>query len=467
MADSGDYLQTLTEVLNARTEWLEKSELPKLKEEFRTFHTAFVALYKLFLKKGLINEDPYKNEVKIGEFEVPETGPFTDADYKDEYSLRLSSYDNQLDFLVNFYQFSVESLTMDTIKRILGLVKFIDWTRLSNNSEIPNNKAMMEILTSAKAGVDPLSASIINESLSNLNRTTGSIISYLKLVSDYNRETYKLDLRTNVLSTLTQSEASVIPTIRKKFASAMPGKPFYSDLVEEVIKEDSNTGKSLRENVLKQMTVPENKPKTVAPQVVFKNILIEGLNIIGSAGSIMTETGTKLDENTALLKNRKKGFWDKLKRVIQQMLNKEPDLAIFNVEYMDPIKGVPIREKVDFAQFRGEMDRKIRTLTALASRSGGAFAKMQAMNETQLMALLEKNIREVQSIHKILGALDDFFKLEAGHEDRDKVKGIKPELASLKNAIVKANQRRHEYSAQKEEEEQMKKLGIVTGSLGA
>jgi hypothetical protein len=236
--------------------------------------------------------------------------------------------------------------------------------------------------------------------------------------------------------------------------------------VEEVIKEDSNVGKPLRENVLKQMAVPHNKPKNVAPPVIFKNILIEGLNAIGSAGLTMTEIGVKLDENAALIANRKKGFWNKLKRVIQQMLNKEPDPTIFNVEFMDPIKGVPVSEKVDFAQFRGEMDRKIHTLTALASRSGGAFAKMQAMNEGQLMVLLEKNIREVQTMHKILGALDDFFKLEAGHDDRDKVKGIKPELATMKNAIVKANQRRHEYSAQKEEEEQMKKLGVTTGPLG-
>jgi hypothetical protein len=40
------------------------------------------------------------------------------------------------------------------------------------------------------------------------------------------------------------------------------------------------------------------------------------------------------------------------------------------------------------------------------------------------------------------------------------VKGIKPELATIKNAIVRANQDRYEYSAQKEEEEQMKRLGI-------
>jgi hypothetical protein len=326
---------------------------------------------------------------------------------------------------------------------------------------------MNEILIQAKAGADPLSSSIINESLSKLHKTTGSILSYLKLVSAYNREAYKLDLRVAVLSGLPEGETSAIPAIRKNFAVNMKGRPFYPELVEEVIKEDSAAGKPLRDNVLKQMAVPDNKPKTAAPVVVFKNILIEGLNAIGSVHTVMAEIEIKLDENAALLENRKTGFWEKVKRLLRQMLNKEPEPAIFDVEYIDPIKGVPIKEKVDFDQFRGEMDRKSRTLIALSSRSGGAFNKMQSMSEEQLMGMLEKNVRDVQTMHKILGALDDFFKIEAGKEDRDKIKGIKPELATLKNAIVRANQRRYEFSAQKEEEEQMKKLGIVAAPDGA
>jgi hypothetical protein len=464
MADDSEYLKTLTEVLAARAEWLEKSELGKLKEEFRTFHSAFASLYNLCLKKGLITQDPYKNDVKIVELETPETGPFADAGYKDQFSLRLSNYDNQLDFLVNFYPLSVGSLTAAKLKPILGLVKFIDWTRLSANSETPNNWAMMEIVTLAKSRADPLSASIINGSLSVLAKTTGSILSYLKVVSDYNREAYKLELRTKVLGVLSPEEASVIPTIKKQFLAAMPGQIFYPDLVEELVREDSSGGKALRENVLKQMAVPLAKPKALAPQIEFKSILIEGLNILGSVYTTMTEVALKMDENAAMLEARKNGFWEMLKRFIQWMLNKEPEPAIFDLDYIDPVKGVPVRQKVDYARFRGDMDRKNRTLTALASRSGAAFNTMRSMDEEQLMGVLEKNIKDVQAIHKILGALDDFFKLEAGREDRDKVKGIKPELAVMKNTIATANRWSHDYNAKKEEDEQMKKLGIVAGA---
>jgi hypothetical protein len=98
----------------------------------------------------------------------------------------------------------------------------------------------------------------------------------------------------------------------------------------------------------------------------------------------------------------------------------------------------------------------------LGSR-GAAAARLEAMDEKQLLGLLEKNIRELQSLHKILSALDDFFKARADKEDRERIKGIKPELATIKNAIVKANQKRHEFSAQKEEEEQLRRLGINSG----
>ena len=126
---------------------------------------------------------------------------------------------------------------------------------------------------------------------------------------------------------------------------------------------------------------------------------------------------------------------------------------------MDTIKAVPVRERVNFSSFRSDLDRKIRTLTPMASR-GAAAAKLESMQEEQLVGFLERNIREVQSLHKILTALDEFFKAEADKEDRDRIKGIKPELGTIKNSILRANSKRHEYSAQKEEEEQLKRLGV-------
>ncbi|MDR1374297.1 MAG: hypothetical protein LBJ24_04925 [Treponema sp.] len=453
------YQQAHSDALNARGDWLEKTELPRLKEEFRTFHTAFASLYNIFIKKGLIREDPYKQEAKISEIEVPETGSFSDAERMEQLGIRLSNYDNQLDFLVNFYQFSVDFLTLDKIKRILGLVKFIDWVRFTTDSESCNTKAVVELTAQSKSGLDPLSLSLINESTANLYKCTGVILTILKELSDFHREAYKAELRTAITAEMSAAEASTVQ-IKKKFAAAMPGKPFYPDLVEELIKEDySKNGPALRDKILKQLAVPEAKQKAVKAAVSFKSILVEGIYAICSAASTLEETASRLDDNEILLQNRQRNFWEKVKRVMRQMMNKEPEAVIYDVEYLDSNKGTLVQEKVNFNSFRAEMAKKTKGLIALNARVVAA-AKTNTLDEPQLLQQLEKSIREVQSLHKTLGALDEFFKTGVDKADRDKVKGIKPDLAAIKNIIIKANRKKHEYSAQKEEEEQLKHLGV-------
>jgi len=44
--------------------------------------------------------------------------------------------------------------------------------------------------------------------------------------------------------------------------------------------------------------------------------------------------------------------------------------------------------------------------------------------------------------------------------ERGKVKVVKIELAALKNCLIKVNKKKHEYVSLKEEDEQMKKMGI-------
>jgi hypothetical protein len=459
MAETADYVKSLTEALNARADWLEKTELPKLKEEFRLYHTGFASLYNLYLRKGLIHEDPYKQEAKIGELEVPNSAPFSEAEKLDQMTRRLANYDNQLDFLVNFYQFSPEFLTLDRIKRIVGLVKYIDWQHLTPDSQSPVTRAVSEMTNQIKLGTEPLTMSVISESLLHLNKSFNPIMGYLKNLTDYQRESYKLELR-DVLAVMPQSDAANIGAVKKKFQQTKPGRPFYPDLVDEVIKEDySKDGPALREDVLKKLAFVENKPKKEKAPISFKSILIDGIYGLGGTANTLTEIAGKLDENQVLLEHKKKTFGEMVKKLIQQLFNREPDPIIYNVEYMDPVKAVRVTERVHYQNFREDIDRKIKTLAPMSARANVA-GRLEAIEEEQLVSFLERNVRDLQSMHKTLTALDEFFKSEVDKEDREKVRGIKPELATIKNAIVRANSKRHEYSAQKEEEEQLSRLGV-------
>jgi hypothetical protein len=455
---TASYTDSLLQALISRRDWLERSELAKLKESLRGYQTSYTTIYNIFLKKKLINEDPYKQESKISEIEVPDSGNIIEAKRLEQLSLRLSNFDTQLDFLVNFYQLGVDFLNLERIKRIVGLVRYIDWISLTPDSKSANTVAVSEMISQTKSGVDSITLSIIGECLTRLSKTTVAIMAILRDLTIYYKETYKLNVRQSVTQTMSASDA-VPANIRKKMSSAMPGVPFYQELIDELIKEDfSSGGIELKEAVLKTVTVVEEKPKSVKPEIDFKTILLDGIIVIGGASTPITEIGAKFDENVNVLKSRRKGLWDLIISLLRDAFSKSHEEVFYEIEYIDAAKGVPVKERINYYYLRDEMNKKAKILTSFIR--GPAYHKLAGMADEQIIGYLEKNIKDIQYYHRTLGALDDYFKTNAPSDVRSKIKGVRPELSTMKNSMVKANQLRHEYSAQVEEEEQMKRLGI-------
>ncbi|MCL2441528.1 MAG: hypothetical protein FWD14_07285 [Treponema sp.] len=456
--DIANYVTNLSQVLEARKDWLERVELIKLKEQLRVFQGSFASLYNIYLKKKSIDEDPYKQESKISELEVPESGAFQENRRIEQLSVRLSNYDSQLDFLVNFYQLGVDFLNLDRIKRIVGLIRYVDWISFSPDSQSIMTKAVAEMTNHCKVGVDPLTISILGESLAKLSKTTAAAITTLKELNIYYRESYKLKVREAVTKTMSANEFS-LESVKKKMHSAMPGIPLYRELIEEIHKEDySGNSMEIRDAILTSLIVKEDKPKAVKAAVNYKQILLDGIQVIGGASATLAEISVKLFDNQNVLESRKKTFFEKVRELIRQITNAEPEEVYYTIEYLDPTKGIPVKEKINFHQFMDDIEKKNKIL--ISFMRGPAYQKLSAMTEDQIIGYLEKNIKEVQNFHKTLGALDDFFKTNVVTAEREKIKGIKPELSALKNTFVKANQLQYEYNAQKEEAEQMKKLGV-------
>jgi hypothetical protein len=283
----------------------------------------------------------------------------------------------------------------------------------------------------------------------------------LKSFSDYNREAYKAEVRATVTGAMPPDTVNAV-NVKKKFSQVLPGKPFYTELIEELINEDySQDAPNLQKKLLAKLAFEDPKAaESKNKPASYKPLLIEGLNAAGSAGATLEEIVTKIDSNHEVHQSRKKTFGEKIKLVLAKVFNKEPDSVIYICESIDPDKG-PVRDKIDYQQFRDDIARKSKILLAVAAK-GTAAAKLESMQETQLIELLDRNIRDLQIFHRQLDALDDFFKTEVDPEDRARIKGIKPELSTIKNAVAKATSKKHDFMAVREEVEQFKKLGIET-----
>jgi hypothetical protein len=460
MADN-DFLVRLKEALDTRREWFDNSELQNLKEEFRIFHTNVSILYNLFVKKGFIIEDIYKNETKIGDLAIPPNAPFSDTNKREQLGMRLSALDNELDFLVNFHGLTTNLLTQDKIKTITGIVKYIDWLHLTPDGINATTQAVSDVVSNIRHGAnDPITSKSLTDSLAAISGVTRTIIGTLKLLSDFNREQYKYDVRVNITSSMDASEATV-QNINKKFNKVMSGKAFYPNLINEIIAEDySEDSAALQNAVIQKLTAEMNKPgKTVKSAPSFKPILISGLMCLSSGTSNLSEILAKIAKNNDILENQKGVFLKIIKKLIAQITNSESGQTIYEIESIDPAKGKIVREKINFANFYSQLEKRIYILTSL-SVNGSPSKKLEDMEEQSLIELLKRNIKEVQNFHKTLDNFDNYFKKMTEKSSHYKFKGIKPELSALKNTLTKANEKLQDYIIGKEEEEQFKQLGI-------
>jgi hypothetical protein len=468
MEDSQTFAQQLEARLDAQRDKLDRSELAKLKDAFKLFQSAFVGMIAILHKKGVLSDDPYKYDLKISDVTTPSERPFAESEKADQMSVRVSQFEAYLDFLNNYYQFSCDFLTMNRIKRILALVKYFNWNQFTETSTQLNTRALAEIAGLVKKGTDELSAGLIADAVNQLDKASREILGLLKTLTEYHKERYKLEVRQIVMPGLAMDadlaigkREEAIKAIKRKFAEVASERPFYTELVEEILLEDySSDGPSLREELLRRFAVVEEKKTANVQEKSFKSVIIEGTKALASASFALEEALSKLQDDSALLSTIDQGLGARLKRMIRKLFSPEDKGLVYQVEFPDPVTGAKSVESLDFGKFVDDTGKKARFLSSLIQRGGSSSKRFEGMNDEQAYNFLQRNIEEIQRTLRILAALEEFFKAETPEELKVRVKLVRTEITTIKGAVIKANQKKHEYVAQREEQEQMRRLGI-------
>jgi hypothetical protein len=468
MEDSQAFSRRLEERLDARRDTLDRTELPKLRESCKLFQSAFVGLNAILHKKGVLHDDPYKYDLKISDVKTPSEGPFSESEKADQMSVRVSQFEAYLDFLNNYYQFSCDFLTMGRIKRILALVKYFNFAQFTETSTQLNTRALAEIAGMVKKGTDQLSAGLIADASGQLDKASRDILGCLKELTDYHKERYKLELRQIVMPGLQidadmaigrREEATRL--IKRKFMEVASERPYYPELVEELILEDfSSDGPSLREELLRRFETAEEKKADGAPAKSFKGLLVDGVRTLSAASYALESAISKLEDDSALLSSLDQGLGARLRRMIRKLFSSGDTGKVYELQFVDPVTRACSTESLDFGAFAEDTGNKARFLGSLAQRGGPSARRMEAMSEDQAYKFLQRNIEELQRALRTFASLEEYFKSEIHGEFKARVRSIRVEMTTVKGAVIKANQKKHEYVAQREELEQMRRLGI-------
>ena len=241
------------------------------------------------------------------------------------------------------------------------------------------------------------------------------------------------------------------------------GKRFYSaELVEELVNEEISPKKDeLRRVALAKISIEEKKSEKVENTVDTHSVIMETVRILGALHEQYDIVLGKITTNNKILQSSRNTFKDKILRLIRQVFGmSEPEID-YTISIMDSKTQTSRKEKLNFTEFVNNLSKRTKYYATIAQPNGAGYVRINSQEEKVILDFVNKQLAENGRLHVVLTALDNFFKATAPATEKSKIKGIKMELTSLKNILVKANQARAEYIAYIEEREQMKRLGIT------
>ena len=475
MSDELNFVEKFEQNVSRKREFVEKNTLPKLRDSVTAFKTYFESIFNILKRKSLFQDDPYKDDEKISEVLPPSSEPFMESEKDDEMSKRLSYYHLQLEFLSNYYQLSLDFLDLKRLKGIVDLFKYINWMNFTPTSMHLETRYVAELVQKVKMGSDPISTQIMVDALAQLERNVRQMFIYLEEIIFILKEIYKLELRTKLLPNLTKNLKALVSNppeflkdkeLKVLFMKSIPGKAYYPDLIREIIEEDfAANGAELRSMTLKKLEVKEEQKKKTKKKTDFKGIILQGLRILASAGFQIEDAINKLNDNHTAYVTRKMTIGERFALWFKKIVSGKNQAQKYEINYFDITSSSTRSERISYLEFIEELQKKSKLFSALSNRASAQYHRIETGPEDQVYQFLTKNIASLQIEIRRLAGLNDFFKSEILKEKKGKFRGINIEINAVRNSIVKANKIKHEYMAAKEEQEQMKRLGIKVEEL--
>lgn len=467
MAD--DFNQTIIAAVEEKTRWYDTVELPKIQENYRLHLTCVRNLISALIKKSLIHDDPYKKDKKISSIVPPENTEFNDNERTLTMGIRLSDYESMIDFVCNFMKFSVDSMNMGRIKQLLELNNSFSWANLTPNASKPNTKGLAFLINDLRQGAPQITLSLIKDVTYQSSQTLGSINESLKALADFLRESYKAEVRKNILLSPKFSKAtenttvnSLISEIKLLFPVLMEKRPMATDLITEIAEEEVGKDKEKRrEALLKKLQVETKVNKQKEEIVDVHSIILEAVRCLGSSCELYNTVLDRIATNHEVLQSEHNSFVDKLKRLFRKVFGLPEPQVDYVVTLTDQKNQSTHKETIHYTEFVTSLSKRTKYYNSFSVRNSPGYNKFASQDDTSILEFLNRQIIDNNKMLALLSALDDYFKNNAAPMNRGKIKGIKMELTSLKNIIVKTNQYRAEYTSIVEEQEQMKRLGIT------
>ncbi len=468
MADEKDFNQQVLEAIQEKTASVESELLPDIQSNYRMHLSLVQNIFEALVNRSTIVPDPYKKEKKFTEITCPESTDFPENKRAMTIGVRLSDYESTLDYVCNFFKFSVDTITLDKVQKLTNLNNTFYWGRLSSSASHPNSKGLGDCIIAAKNGGPQITISTLTDGVNKSADLIDKLNKELAELGLFIRERYKADIRKKVMGNpyfnkekAYKDKGAFLAEIKKVFQMVIKGKAFSTELAGEIIQEEIGADKeNRRQKVLSLLKVEKVVTEEKKQTVDTHEMLMEAVRGLGGMAEQYNIVAQKIIENNSILQTERNTWKEKLFRFIRKIFGIKESPIDYEITVTEKATGAKRKEIIHYVEFVSNIQKRAKYYAAISVKKSPGYVKISRQKDAAILDFLTKQLSDNGRIHVLLTAIDEFFKDAVNPANRNKVKGLQMELTTLKNSILNVNSHCEEYKAYVEEQEQFKKLGI-------
>lgn len=234
----------------------------------------------------------------------------------------------------------------------------------------------------------------------------------------------------------------------------MEGVPFFSQLINQLIDDEQKSPASWEE-LLKKLSPAEKK--TVTTKGLDKSELLKIVQELGKTSLLLNKILKKFEENTIIINKKKRNFFEKIAFAFSEAFNKNKKI-FYTIEVYNAEQTVKKNVNLNYTQFSEDLKSKAHKIYLYSTPDN--LKKLAEQDDEEILIIINNSHDVFKRSFRKLTALDVFFKEKAPKHVKSEISGVKVELNGIKMALAGTQKKRNEYISQKEEIEQLKKLGI-------
>ncbi len=441
-----DYLERLNDAIREYGAYTEQTLIPPLREDIQVFVSSVKGLFAILRRRDFIKESRYSYGEPLALLECPPKDLSVQTD-DSILATRLEAYQEQLDFLANNFLMTSNSFDAVTLKKVLGLLSYIEWDDFSIDSRDPMIGVFVRFEGDLLIGGASADADMFRSYVSVLQEKQKNIRDHLNKLVPYGRALYKMMIRNEILPHIVlepqrvrSDQLGTIQAIRFEFELRRRDDPFYKPLINEILEEDySLTKEEVRERTLESLRVPQKldtviQPRDEDPHIVLAREIIRVLLKIGKIYIPLNSIIDHFSNNSAIERKFIQSLWERLLILVYRLLRRERPI-IYEIYINRPGEGL-IPKSVDFPVYIQNLRNQSNIYWSLSNGESSKGVALKAMPLKELEELLRFHASRGKRLLDNLEAMENFFKKGVSYRVRRMTKSCETEISQIRDTVA-------------------------------